>query len=405
VTRFTPDQPIRLRAVEITPYDHQGPAFLLRDPLGLAQGALVVPRGIAPLLALLDGGMTYAELHTLVARDVGAVSGPALLNQLLDALDVAFLLANDSFAEAYEQARRNYRAAPHRPAMLAGVSYPSDPRELRRSLDGLLDAAGEIELSPPTSRAILSPHIDYARGGPVYAQVWKSAAAAARQAELVVLLATDHKSPAPLTLTQQRYATPYGALATDQEVVGTLADAIGPGAFASELYHQIEHSVELVVTWLHHIRDAAPCAVVPILCGSFFPYTHSNAQPEESAELRGCVQALRQIAEQRRTLFIISGDLAHVGPAFDDPPLDADGERQLRQDDQDVLDRLTAADPDGLLRVIRHVQDRNKICGLPPAYLALSASGASAGEQYGYLRCPADEQDRSAVTVAGFVFS
>lgn len=405
MTRFAPDQPIRLRAVEIMPYDHQGPAFLLRDPLGLAQGALVVPRGIAPLLALLDGNLTYAELHAMVARDVGAVSGPALLDQLLEALDVAFLLANESFAEAYEQARHSYRAAPERPTLLAGVSYPSDPHELRRSLDRLLDASGDVELSPPTSRAILSPHIDYARGGPVYAQVWKSAAAAARQAELVVLLATDHKSPSPLTLTRQRYATPYGSLTTDLTVVDTLADAIGPGAFASELYHQIEHSVELVVTWLHHMRDGAPCAVVPILCGSFYPYTHGTTRPEESAELRGCVQALRQIAAQRQTLFVISGDLAHVGPAFDDPPLDPDGERRLRQDDQDVLDQLSAADPDGLLRVIRQVQDRNKICGLPPSYLALSASGASAGEQYGYLRCPADDQDRSAVTVAGFVFS
>jgi len=61
---------------------------------------------------------------------------------------------------------------------------------------------------------LVSPHIDYARGGPVYAHVWK------------------------LTLTRQHYATPFGVLPTAREVVETLAGAMGAEtAFAGELYH------------------------------------------------------------------------------------------------------------------------------------------------------------------------
>jgi AmmeMemoRadiSam system protein B len=402
--RIASDEPIRLRPIDIQVIDHHGPAYLLNDPLRLANEYVVVPQAFGPLLALLDGTSTAAALYALVSHQIGAVSGPAVLQQLLDALDQAFLLDNAHFQVALDQTRAAYRAAAYRPPMMAGEAYPEHPAELRRFFDQLLDAAGDVERSSVQSRALLSPHIDYPRGGHVYAPVWKSAAAAVRVADLVFLLATDHYSPQPITLTRQAYATPYGVLPTDAAIVDLLAEPLGEAAFAAELYHRREHSVELVATWLHHMRDGVACTLVPILCGSFQRYTHSHASPADDPALAALVAGLQHVAEQRNPLFIISGDLAHVGPAFGGAALNPSTEQQVQADDHLAIDQLCAGNAEGLLQTIRHIRDRNNMCGLPPAYLALRALGDTRGQLLEYARCPADETNTSAVTIAGVVF-
>ena len=69
----------RLRAIDIRPVDtgSQGPGYMLRDPLRLADNYLVVPQAFAPLLMMLDGTNTRGDLATLLAAQLGAVSGPA----------------------------------------------------------------------------------------------------------------------------------------------------------------------------------------------------------------------------------------------------------------------------------------------------------------------------------------
>ncbi len=134
---------------------------------------------------------------------------------------------------------------------------------------------------------LLSPHIDYGRGGEVYAQIWKRAALAAREAELVILLGTDHYGSDLFSLTRQNYATPYGVLPTDTEIVDRLAAAIGEdAAYAGELRHRGEHSLELVAVWLHHMRAGKPVPLVPILTGSFHPFMEDGIEPQDDETIR-----------------------------------------------------------------------------------------------------------------------
>ena len=111
------------------------------------------------------------------------------------------------------------------------------------------------------------------------------------------------------------------------------------------------------------------------------------------------------MAGQRNILFVISGDLAHVGSAFGNPALNSATERRVQADDQQVIDQLCSGNAEGLLQSIRSIRDRNNVCGLPPAYLALSAFEITHAELLSYARCPADPTDTSAVTIAGMVFS
>ena len=281
----------RLRAVATHPVVQAGqPSILLRDPLRLANKTVVIPQQLAPLLALCDGTRDPNGIRASLAVRFGLRIAPHTIERLLAALDDSLLLDNDRFAQARERALMEYRQAPFRPPTSVGQSYPSSAEDLHAKLDGYMDAVDDVRPGSADGRGLVSPHIDYERGGTVYARVWKRAAEAVKAADLVVLLGTDHYGKdGHLTLTRQHYATPFGVLPTEQTIVDALAEAIGPeAAFADELYHRSEHSIELAAVWLHHVREGQPCDLVPILCSSFGHLIWGGAEPEHDRRSTHC---------------------------------------------------------------------------------------------------------------------
>jgi AmmeMemoRadiSam system protein B len=252
-------------------------------------------------------------------------------------------------------------------------------------------------------RGLVSPHIDYARGGLVYAHVWKQARDAVKAADRVLLLGTDHNgSAATLTPTRQSYATPYGVLPTAVDVVDRLAATLGrETAFAEELHHRTEHSIELAAIWLHHIRGGEPCELVPLLCGSFHPYTQEGVDVGTDERLGLALRVLREAMPGRQTLVIAAADLAHVGPAFGGSPLSVTGRARLRAADDALLAQILSGSAEGFLEEIRQVQDRYHVCGVPPIYLALRLLEPVQGRLLAYELCPADERGTSQVSVCG----
>jgi len=397
----------KLRAVDPRPVVPGGrPSILLRDPLQLADGAIVIPQQLAPVLTLCDGTRDISGLRAALAIRFGLRTGPDVLERLVTALDEALLLDNDRFAEARERALAEYRQAPFRPPTLAGQSYPADADELRRLLDGYLEAVGDTSPDFADARGLVSPHIDYARGGTVYAHVWKRAADMVKAADLVVLLGTDHYGEdGRLTLTRQHYGTPFGVLPTAQEVVDTLAQAMGQDeAFAGELLHRSEHSIELAAVWLHHIRQGQPCELVPILCGSFSHFVRGEAAPEHDPTINGLVNTLRQTMDRRQVIVVAAADLSHVGPAFGGKALDIMGRARLQAADDKLIEQVCAGDAEEFFAAIKREGDRRNVCGLPPIYLTLRMLSPVQGERVAYARCPADQSDTSLVSVCGIVF-
>lgn len=387
-----------LRPLDIRLIFHQGrPSLLLRDPLELGNETLLVPQALGPALALCDGQHGPARICARLRADYGLRIEQAVVDELLAALDHACFLRNGRSEQAQADALAAFRAAPFRPPTIAGSGYPADPKRLQAEFDAWLDAAGPVNPMPASGKAVISPHIDYARGHKVYARVWKRAAEMAQAAELVLVFGTDHFGGLnPLTLTRQNYATPYGILPTHQEAVDALAAAIGEeAAFAGELYHRREHSLELVLVWLHHMRRGQPVAVVPILTGS---YHHLDDSPDR------VLAALRQICQGRRALVVASGDMAHIGPAFGGDPVGLIERAELRAHDEELIGYLAAGDAGGMLGFIRGVEDRNNVCGVTPFYLALKLVGPVEGQRAGYAVCPADEHNTSVVSVCGMVF-
>jgi hypothetical protein len=406
MTNHPPDLYPRLRPIDARPIVHGGvSSYVLRDPLNLAEQAVVVARQLAPALALCNGVTHRAKMRAELAARFGLHVPDDVLDELLAALDEALLLENDRFAAARAAAIAAYRAAPFRPTALAGQAYAADAPGLQKELDGYLAAAG-TDTPATLARGLLSPHIDYARGWRTYAQTWRGAEAAARNAELVVLLGTDHYGGELITLTRQSYATPYGILPTDQAAVDLLSAALGEeAAFAGELFHRSEHSLELVAIWLHHMRGGAPVPLVPVLTGSFARFMRGDVAPREDATLNALLNGLRQIIAGRQVLVVASGDLAHVGPAFGGQALRAAEKARLREEDQAALAPVLAGDAEGFYRAVAAIGDRNNVCGLSPLYLALRLLDGARGELLGYEQCPADDRATSLVSVGGVLLA
>ena len=401
------DKP-RLRRVEPRRVQYQGQPFIhLHDPLGISERTILLPEGMAPLLALADGTRDAAGLQASLLLRTGVHIPQEQVSELIQGLDEACLLDNDTYEAAVAAALTRYREAESRPTSHAGAVYPDNRSKLVAALSDYEGRAPDVEPLPASARVtgVVSPHIDYERGWQTYAQLWGRCSGALDDVELVVILGTDHKGgPGALTLTRQSYASPLGTLPTDREVVDGLAGLIGESeAFEDEIHHLSEHSIELAAVWLQRgLGREVPA--VPILCGSLHEVMMGGSEVEGYGRLDDAIGYLEGVIRERRTLVIAAGDLAHVGPAFGDPsPVSAPGRASLAAADARTIAAIDAGDAQGFLDISRAEGDARKICGISPIYIALRLLRGSKGESLGYEQCPADTGGGSLVSIVGSI--
>ena len=397
----------QLRPVEPNWVDHEGQRFLyLRDPLGMSDLTVLLPQQIAPLVMFMDGERSLSELRSALQQAAGVAVTEDDIRTIVSQLDQALLIENGSYIAAAKRSIDAYRNADFRPPSHAGPVYPDQPEALAQTITKYVSL---VPTSQPKAKGgdlsgMLCPHIDYDRGHKTYAALWEAAKPDLSDIELVILLGTDHKgSLGKITPTRQNYATPYGTLPTDIEIVDKLASVIGAkAAFEEEIHHANEHSIELASVWLHHYTRDLEVNVVPILCGSFHHFTSGASAPSDDENITATLELLREYMAQRRTLVISAGDLAHVGPAFGDAhSLDAGLRAKLRANDKKSIEAMLNGDPAKFFEISREESDSRRICGLPPTYLMLRLLEGAKGDSFGYDQCPADDQNASAVSIVG----
>lgn len=407
-----------LRAIEVERVTYQGNQyFLLHDNMGIAQQQLLAPLHFGGVLALSDGTRALPEIVDDARMLYGSPVDASEAKELFSALESTGMLEGDRFERLRQEAVADWRAQTHRPLALAGRGYPVEGELLGSQFEELLDACNAQEIPEDALHwekgvALLSPHIDYPRGGATYAGVWKTLGAAVRSADVAVILATDHKGDAPFTFTKLDYATAYGVLPTDTVLRDALVKIVGEAAaYTGELRHRSEHSIELVVNWLHHMRRQPPIPIVPVLVGSMHRYfgnssvDNATASPCEDDVLTSIVERLREEMQTRRVLIVASGDLAHVGPVFGGAPLDLAAITRLQTEDAHLLATMQHGSADDFFAEIRRTRDKNNVCGVTPIYLAKRVVGDLPGRCTGYAVTPADEFDTSVVTIAGMAFT
>jgi len=399
-------RPLNLRWVE---WEGQQ-VISLQDPLRLSEGVLMVAGPMAPLLALLDGTRDLDGLRVGLLLRTGLTLSPSQIKGFIESLDDALMLENHRFRDAMDQAIRSYRSAPFRVPALAGEGYPDDPAELLDALDAYCQEAGQEadydgHASPGRVVGLISPHIDFARGWRTYVATWQRARTAVEGADLIILLGTDHSGKlGSFTLTRQTYATPWGPLPTDTGLVDRLASILGDEeAFAQEVHHVGEHSIELASVWLHYISGGKPKRLLPVLCGP--ADSALTAGGRDAAPLWNALALLSDVAGQQNTLVVAAGDLSHVGPAFGDPsPLEPDDKSRVHATDQQWLEVACSGSSDLLMDHVLLRGDSTRICGAAPIQYMLAILPETQGQVVAYDQCPADEQFGSLVSVAGVLY-
>ncbi len=388
-----------LRAISAhTKMENGFPYLVLEDPLELSARTLAVPQPWVPILHALDGRTTVDNIYNKM-RLHGI--GKSQIDDLLAALDDTYLLDNERSEKAIQTVEQQYRNAPYRQTSCAGGVYPADPNELQAYLDSHLQTA-TTQPAQTAIRGILSPHIDYQRGDAVYAEAWAAITNQIADFELVIIFGTDHVyGQTAFTLTRQNYATPYGTLPTEITIVDALAAALGESAYAGELFHRKEHSIELPLVWLHHLRRKNPPQIVPIMVSRL----GATLGLEHRQDLQAVMRVLREQTKGRKTLVIASGDLAHVGPAFETPALYSEEKAALRTTDKALMDTIATGNAIPFYDALDRIDNCNNVCGMSPIYLMLDLLDNPAGTIHAYEQCPADAENTSVVSICSATFA
>src|SRR5262245_51372860 len=231
-----------------------------------------------------------------------------------------------------------------RPAV-AGSFYPAGEGALRSELEALTAGCRVPEGPPP--RALLVPHAGYVYSGRIAARTYLSGPLPGR----FIVLGPNHTGEGEAIAVQAEGAwrTPLGDAPIDAPLASAVLERV-PRAKVDAAAHRREHSIEVQVPFLQHLR--AGFRFVPICVG-----THDL---EALLDLgRGLAEAIRATGE--RVLLVLSSDMTHYEPAD-----------EAARRDRFALDRILALDPPGLLAVVR--QESITMCGVAPAVAGLEAA-------------------------------
>ncbi|MCY4376005.1 MAG: AmmeMemoRadiSam system protein B [Spirochaetaceae bacterium] len=411
--RYTIDPPLpRVRHVDVIPVDHDGSrAFYVRDPLEFAPQPIVLGAAGLMILSCLDGRHTMGQVRQVLRERLpGADIDVAEIHRLLRTLSRGCFLHDRVSAERIAQVSEEFARATVRPAWHAGRSYPDDAGELAAMFDrffveaktaipravepAAVPAAGS---TAPCLAAVMCPHIDLRAGGAIYPPAFAALAAAARDPdpiELYVILGVAHHAGAEpgagfAIATDKDYATPFGRAPTGRSVIEEWSRRAGRDVTDRQTLHRTEHSVEFPLLFLHYIEARAglpPYEVGPVLLGSVDPYLRDGSDPLQAAEVAGELQALREgvAASGKRALYVLSVDLAHIGPKFGDPaPVDDAGAASCEQADRALLDYAQRFDSAGLTRSLAACGNNRNVDAVSGLYSLYPLLGG--GDRHGTL--------------------
>jgi AmmeMemoRadiSam system protein B len=383
---------------------HQQGNLLLHDPLRIGRPVVLSPLA-AEVAQRFDGESTLTEIVVAVTQEFPGVEvSVEVLVGLVEALDEAALLDSPTLLARFSGPVR-------KPACF---EPGANPAALRAELEQLFTADGGpgmpahygSEPSQEKLRAVLAPHMDYGRGNVTYGHAFAELIRNT-DARVFVIVATSHYSGHRFTLSRQNFETPLGVAETDQEYVNRIVQHYGDGLFDDPLAHVPEHSIELEVALLQFLlADRRPFKIVPLLTGSIHDCMNRKSDPASAADLSRMVAALRaaEAACAEPVCYLISGDLAHIGPKFGDKRK-AEGPwlEESRAKDADILKSLETATAGAFFDTIAAEQNKRRICGLSPTWLTLETIKPRTGKVLHYQQF-VHPQGKESVSFAAAAF-
>jgi hypothetical protein len=416
----TPPLRPRLRAVEITAFVHQGEEYLhFHDRSGLAPDTQV-PRGLAPILGLMDGTRDIQAMAVAIELRHGETVDRAFLEKLVSELDELHLLDSPRYRAHRQAVEAEFNQSPIRPAAFAGRSYPGTEHELRFYMDrlraggeALFPAKTDLTYEPAQVRGIVVPHIDFGRGGKeealAYLPLLQNVAETGRPFDTLVTFGIAHSGVEyPFCAAPKDYETPLGTAHCDRDFVAELEARLGPRLTAEQYAHKHEHSVEFVADFTQYFDELKTSKLVPIICGGFWGPTRGQYSPLLDADIAGFITALKEVtaeheARGKKIGFIASVDGAHVGSNFgDDTLLTTSRLREIEFADRQWAAAIEAGDAEALHAHFAQDENRFNVDAHPAVYTLLAAFPSWRGQLLAYNQAY-DAPGNSVVSFASLV--
>lgn len=182
-----------------------------------------------------------------------------------------------------------------RRSAVAGLFYPSSPRELLSVVEECLQKAPGGDGTQAVPKAVIAPHAGYVYSGPIAGSALAPLGREADQIARIVLLGPAHRVPVRgLALPGvDGFETPLGVVPVDAELVDRVLDL--PQVGISQAAHVPEHCLEVELPFLQVLLGRF--SILPLLVG--------DSTPGEVAEV------LEQIWGGPETRIVISSDLSH----------------------------------------------------------------------------------------------
>jgi len=254
---------------------------------------------------------------------------------------------------------------------------------------------------------VISPHIDFNRGGSVYTWAYRELVESSEADVFVVLGVAHQRCTRRFVLTRNDFDTPLGPVRTDVGYVDRIAGLAGRHLFDDEPVHVPEHSIEFQAVFLQHLLGGRrDFRIVPILVGSFYDLMDRGVDPIENAEVRRFVEVLKAVEAEsgRKVAYIGSIDLCHVGPEFGDlDPVGAATLDRVGAFDRTMLAKAAEVDPAGWFETAAEVGDRWRVCGLAATYVMLHTIGPARGRLLKYAQA-VDARRTCCVSFASLAF-
>jgi AmmeMemoRadiSam system protein B len=381
------------------------PGLLLRDPFQYAEGMLVIPPALVPLLRRFDGRGDEGDLKAELVRATGDIRAGQVVDHLLEHLGRGFL-DDETFRGRRVERHRAFAAQEVRSPAHAGEAYPAEREALQATLRGYLEGAAR-PASPPAPRlmAIAAPHVSPAGGFSSYAAAYAALAGGPADATYLVLGTSHFGAPDRFGLTRKPFATPLGTAPPDLALVDRLVETGGPAVELEDYCHAVEHSIEFQVVFLQHVLGPA-VRIVPVLCGPFTGGGETGL-PEEEEGVDRFLRALADLVrhEGARLVFVLGVDMAHVGRRYGDDFAARAGKGRLAEVerfDRERCARVVCGDAEGFWALVRQGGDELRWCGASPFYTFLRAAAPPVGELLAYEQWNIDEE--SVVSFAGMAF-
>lgn len=394
--------------LDIIPVESDGKSFLyFYDMLGYTTPNFALNSQISTVLSLLDGNKSVKDLSPYFGDGVTT-------DQILEYirfLDEHCLLYSNHFKQHAETIEKEYESSSVHQSTTAGTSYPSNPGELTSFLDEAFSKYATNGLPAKThAKALYAPHIDPRIGLESYVKAFNSIKDLTPRR--VIILATSHYSDLypkiynnkPFVISKKDFEMPLGTIKTDRQSIDLLLEqSYDAGLSEQDRAHRIEHSIELHLVFLSHLWKH-DYQIIPILVGGFdelyyMENGHLSKQVEQFSRLIN-----EFFGDDKDTLFLISGDLAHIGKKFGDEAPAASLFNEVKSFDRMFMDYARKGNGQALLDLMKTNYDLYRICGFAPLYTFLKSMPGVSGRVLCYDLWDESERE-SAVTFGSILYS